>query len=553
MSRNTVSAIILSLLVLGTLALVFNVQPVRRALSLSPATPHIAVLNFTTNSFDMFTHWIGTTFDEHVTIRSLDALWSLSNASTTLVCNGTLLAVTNVTFNRLWTGANMFDNTTSGILKLFVEAPSSIPSGDVEVASVTMTILNQGTVPPRPLYSFDESQRTLVNTTLYSNFTFIGLLPVITDAAANIMVYATPTLFPPYLSVDGGYTLGPGPVLGQLFNVTVSLNNVNGPIDHLIAVRYRLQYDNNTLQAVNATEGPYFEYFASLETGSLGTLFQNNILNDPTFGWNVNVSQALDPDATGMYNEPLLSGSGVIAIITFKVLYQPSSVGSVTTPLNITDQMATGLDNMVIQNLVTVPLDQPVDGNVTITRGDHDVAIINITSSKTVFCGGCLGSITVTAANLGISSETFNATVYASGTAISTFMNVTLNGGEFATLTTQWNTTGFAYDNYTISAYAEPVSGEINIGDNNCTGGFVFVAGQGDLTGGTPNALDFVPDGQVNIVDVSVVAKFFSQKVPPAPANCDVSGPTPGLPDGKIDITDVATVAKHFGQHYPYP
>jgi hypothetical protein len=132
-------------------------------------------------------------------------------------------------------------------------------------------------------------------------------------------------------------------------------------------------------------------------------------------------------------------------------------------------------------------------------------------------------------------------------------MNVTLNGGEFATLTTQWNTTGFAYDNYTISAYAEPVSGEINIGDNNCTGGFVFVAGQGDLTGGTPNALDFVPDGQVNIVDVSVVAKFFSQKVPPAPANCDVSGPTPGLPDGKIDITDVATVAKHFGQHYPYP
>ena len=73
----------------------------------------------------------------------------------------------------------------------------------------------------------------------------------------------------------------------------------------------------------------------------------------------------------------------------------------------------------------------------------------------------------------------------------------------------------------------------------------------GDLTGGTPNPYDFVPDGKVQIVDVAVVAKFFGQKVPPAPANCDVSGPTLGVPDGKILIDDVALVAKHFGQHYP--
>jgi hypothetical protein len=77
------------------------------------------------------------------------------------------------------------------------------------------------------------------------------------------------------------------------------------------------------------------------------------------------------------------------------------------------------------------------------------------------------------------------------------------------------------------------------------------VAGVGDLTGGTPNAYDFVPDGKVDIVDVAVVAKFLGQKVPPAPGNCDVSGPTPGLPDGKIDISDVALVAKLYGEHYP--
>jgi hypothetical protein len=70
------------------------------------------------------------------------------------------------------------------------------------------------------------------------------------------------------------------------------------------------------------------------------------------------------------------------------------------------------------------------------------------------------------------------------------------------------------------------------------------------LTGGTSNPFDFVPDGRVQIIDVAVVAKFFGQKVPPAPANCDVTGPTIGVPDGKVQIDDVATVSKHFGQHY---
>jgi hypothetical protein len=48
---------------------------------------------------------------------------------------------------------------------------------------------------------------------------------------------------------------------------------------------------------------------------------------------------------------------------------------------------------------------------------------------------------------------------------------------------------------------------------------------------------------------VAVVAKFFRQNVPPAPANCTVSGPTRGVPDGKINISDVALVAKHYGEH----
>jgi hypothetical protein len=155
----------------------------------------------------------------------------------------------------------------------------------------------------------------------------------------------------------------------------------------------------------------------------------------------------------------------------------------------------------------------------------------------------------VTFENLGNKIEAFNATVYANSTCI--LSEQTLLAMTNCTLNFGWNTTGFAYGNYTISAYAWPVPDETNTADNNFTGGWVMVAGVGDLTGGTPNAYDFVPDGKVLIEDISVVAKFFGQKVPPAPANVDLTGPTLTVPDGKIQIDDVATVAKHFGEHYP--
>jgi hypothetical protein len=71
----------------------------------------------------------------------------------------------------------------------------------------------------------------------------------------------------------------------------------------------------------------------------------------------------------------------------------------------------------------------------------------------------------------------------------------------------------------------------------------------GDITGGTSNLLDFVPDGKVDMKDVGIVARYFGQAVPPAPSNCDITGPTAGVPDGTIDMRDVGTVARHFGEH----
>jgi parallel beta-helix repeat protein len=180
----------------------------------------------------------------------------------------------------------------------------------------------------------------------------------------------------------------------------------------------------------------------------------------------------------------------------------------------------------------------------------HDVAVISAVSYKTVIGQGFSGNITVYSANRGEYAETFNITIYADTIPFAS-KAVHLESGFTTNITLSWNTTGFAKGNYTMIACAESVLGETNISNNNFTGGWVRVSIVGDLTGGTPNPYDFVPDGKVQIVDISVVAKFFGQKVPPAPANCDVSGPMIGVPDGKVQIDDVATVSKHYGQHYP--
>lgn len=184
----------------------------------------------------------------------------------------------------------------------------------------------------------------------------------------------------------------------------------------------------------------------------------------------------------------------------------------------------------------------------TSPAGVHDVAVTNLTSSKTVICRGWCGNLTVTAQNLGTFPENFNVTIYANTTTV-TSLNFNLASGGSATQGLLWNTTTFAYGNYSLKAAADMVPGEVNSANNNFTDGWVKLSIFGDITGGTPNLLDFVPDGQVSMKDVGTVARFFGQNVPPAPPECDVTGPNAFVPDGTVDMRDVGAVARHFGEH----
>ena len=92
----------------------------------------------------------------------------------------------------------------------------------------------------------------------------------------------------------------------------------------------------------------------------------------------------------------------------------------------------------------------------------HDVAIKNITTSKTVVGQGYNLYINVQVTNKGNRIETFNVTVYVNTTFLATQTVNNLTIAEPSTITFTWNTTGFAKSNYTISAYASPVPCETN-------------------------------------------------------------------------------------------
>jgi peptide/nickel transport system substrate-binding protein len=174
----------------------------------------------------------------------------------------------------------------------------------------------------------------------------------------------------------------------------------------------------------------------------------------------------------------------------------------------------------------------------------HSIATKEVRLEKNIVGQGLCANVFTDVFNLGSFDESFNVTLYANSTALATFTNLTLVSGNSVTIAFIWNTTGFAYGNYTLTAYASIILNESDTEDNIYTGGWVIVSIIGDITG--PSGL---PDGKCDMRDIGLVARSFGQTVPPANPNCDITGPTQAVPDGKIDMRDISLVARHFGEH----
>jgi len=186
----------------------------------------------------------------------------------------------------------------------------------------------------------------------------------------------------------------------------------------------------------------------------------------------------------------------------------------------------------------------------------HDVAVTNVRpkqtnvgvkmlpNSKNPFTVdpdfNCTINVTVT--NKGNFTETFKVKLYAlnmpPALVIGTITVSNLLSGETRTISYKWNTTGFAKANYTISAEADIVPGEITldghkITDNNFIDGEVKLTVPGDVIG---------PEFLCDIQDTSLlIDKFLAEPGDPRwDVNCDVND------DGVIDIADISISIDHF-------
>jgi len=321
-------------------------------------------------------------------------------------------------------------------------------------------------------------------------------------------------------------TSGDGLYLDSSSNNSILGNNIAANNYYGLSLGYS---SNNSIVGNNVTANGVLGL--NLISSSGNTVYHNNFMN--------NTRQAYSSGSTSVWDDGYPSGGNYWSDYTG--LDQkcgpnqdhPGSDEMEDTPyvVDINNQ-----DNYPLMNPWTPP-------------AGHNIAIVSVVSSKIVIFQGFSGNITVYGANKGEYPETFNVTAYANTTSIASAA-LPLESGSITNITLPWNTTGFAKGNYTISAYAEPVPGETNTTNNNFTGEWVTVSMVGDLTGGTSNPWDFVPDGKVDGKDIAIVALCYgSAPGYPPPyvwnANCDVNG------DSKVDGKDIAIVALHYGQAGP--
>jgi len=301
---------------------------------------------------------------------------------------------------------------------------------------------------------------------------------------------------------------------GDTFGINITVTN----IANFTSWELKLYYLKAIVNCTNAVEGPF------LKTGG-GTFFNANITN------NYNSTHGRILAYSTLLGMTAVNGGGAILMLTFKAM----SGGN--TNLTLAD---TKLGDEKIPPL-PIP-HQNVNGVVNVAGGAHDIAITGLTPYKTIVGQGYTSNLTVTAENHGGYSETFNITLYANTTIIGIISNVVLAVGSSITPISMWNTTGFAYGNYTISAVADIVPGETSPGDNTYTSVIqIHVGIPGDVSG----PIVGVYDKTCNMRDINYMIQLFNTN-PSSPnwnPNADVNN------DGVVNMRDIQIAILNFNKH----
>jgi hypothetical protein len=228
--------------------------------------------------------------------------------------------------------------------------------------------------------------------------------------------------------------------LGDTFSINITVSNV---ID-LDGWQFNLYYQSAILNATGYSEGPF------LQTGGSTTFFSEiNFTDhyDDTFGV-VGLNCLRFSIPTGV------NGSGTLATITFK------AVGSGPSVLHFGDGFLPMKHFDSANHLIPFT---PIDGLAYV--GAVDVAIGEIDTPLDI-PQGSMALINVTAQNRGQPTETFDVTLSADGSVIGTQTVVNLPGGGNQILSFAWDTTPMQMGQYTLTATATAIVGEIDYNDN---------------------------------------------------------------------------------------
>jgi hypothetical protein len=155
-------------------------------------------------------------------------------------------------------------------------------------------------------------------------------------------------------------------------------------------------------------------------------------------------------------------------------------------------------------------------------------------------------TVDTTVENEGDFTETFNVQVKASNISHSiTISIVAVNNllkGEKRILSINWTVSGVLYDNYTMSAVADTVSGETHVVDNAYTDGSVLVTMPGDVDGDLEGGRY-----DVDLFDaVKLLAGYgYRRGETEYNPNCDIDN------DGRVFLFDAVILLGNYGKKYP--
>jgi hypothetical protein len=291
--------------------------------------------------------------------------------------------------------------------------------------------------------------------------------------------------------------------VSDTFSVNITISGVND----LGGWEFKLYYLSSNLNGTDLVQGPFLKqggstYFEIID-------FTDNYNSTHGIAW---VTCAL------LGAGPGVDGNGTLAVITFKA----QQLG--TSGLSLTDTLLS--DSQPIPHVA-------LNGIVHVLP--HDVAITDLTLSKTVVGQGLTVKMDVNISDQGNFTETFNVTVYANLTSFAT-QTITLTSGNSTTITFTWNTTGFAKGNYTISAYAWPVPGETHTADNNYTYSQKIIV---TLAG------DFDGDGFVYVDDLNIFGWAWYTRLGDPNYNplCDFDN------DGLIYVDELDVFGRNWYKH----